>query len=83
MVRVKMGLKLEEARKLEIATALAAYFRAEFDEDMSEFRAEAVTEFMLAQIGPSQYNQGIADARGYLAEKINDLDVEFNEPEAT
>ena len=76
-----MALKLEDARKLEISAALAAYFRSEFDEDMSDFRAEAVTEFMLAQIGPSQYNQGIADARKYMAERINDLDIEFHEPE--
>jgi len=76
-----MGLKLEDERKSEISRALADYFAKEFDEEMSEFRAAAVVEFMLGQIGPSQYNQAIADARKYMADKINDLDTEFFEPE--
>jgi uncharacterized protein (DUF2164 family) len=36
---------------------------------------------MLRQIGPSQYNQAIQDARKYMAAKLEDLDSEFFEPE--
>ena len=76
-----MRIKLNDIRKAEITRALMAYSSSEFDEDISEFQAEALVEFLLRQIGPSQYNQGIADAHGYLAEKLADLDVEFHEPE--
>ncbi|MDA7948099.1 MAG: DUF2164 domain-containing protein [Hyphomicrobiaceae bacterium] len=76
-----MRVKLSDERKAEIADALVDYFAAEFDEELSAFRAASIVDFMLRQIGPSQYNQAIADARKYMAEKIDDLDAEFYEPE--
>lgn len=76
-----MRIKMTEERKSEVSQALVGFFKDEFDEDLSEFRALEVVDFMLGQIGPSQYNQGIADARGFLLEKLDDLDTEFYEPE--
>lgn len=76
-----MRIKLNDERKAAITRDLMDYFAAEFDEQLSEFRAETIVDFMLRQIGPSQYNQAIADARKYMAEKIDDLDTEFYEPE--
>ncbi len=49
----------------------------EFDEELSSFRAEALVDFMLRQIGPSQYNQAITDPRKFMLEKLDDLDSEF------
>ncbi len=74
-------LKLDDDRKAEIVRAVMGYFSSEFDEEMSAFRAEALVDFMLKQIGPSQYNQAIGDARKFIAEKLDDLDTEFFEPE--
>lgn len=76
-----MRIKLDDDRKAEITQDLVSFFYSEFDENMSEFRAEEVVNFMLKKIGPSQYNQGVADARKYIAEKIEDLDTEFHEPD--
>lgn len=76
-----MRIKLSDERKAAITRELMDYFAAEFDEQLSEFRAETIVDFMLHQIGPSQYNQAIADARKYMAEKIDDLDTEFYEPD--
>ncbi len=76
-----MRIKLDEDRKNEIVRALTGYFSSQFDEEISEFRARELVEFMLKQIGPSQYNQAIQDARKYMADKLEDLDTEFFEPE--
>ena len=76
-----MRIKLDDDRKAQIARAVMGYFSSEFDEDISEFRASELVEFMLKQIGPSQYNQAIQDARKYMAGKLDDLDTEFFEPE--
>jgi uncharacterized protein (DUF2164 family) len=38
---------------------------------------------MIGQLGPSLYNAGIQDARAYLAEKLDDLDIEFTLDETT
>ena len=72
-----MRIKLVEERKQLIAQKLVGYFSLEFDEELSTYRAEALVEFMLKQIGPSQYNQAINDARKYMTQKLDDLDSHF------
>ncbi len=32
-------------------------------------------------LGPPVYNQAVQDARGFVQEKLDDLDAEFYEPE--
>ena len=76
-----MRIKLNDDRKAQVSQDLVNFFYSEFDEDMSTFRANEIVEFMLKKIGPSQYNQGVADARAFMAEKIEDIDTEFHEPE--
>jgi uncharacterized protein (DUF2164 family) len=76
-----MRIKLEKERRADIIEALISFHSSEFDEDISEFRAAEIVDFLLQKIGPSQYNQGISDARKYLAEKLDDLDTEFYAPE--
>lgn len=70
-------LDLSPERRAELVTELQAYFADEFDETLSAFRAEELLTFMLKQLGPSLYNAGIQDARAFLAEKLDDLDIEF------
>ncbi len=76
-----MRIKLDDQRKKAIAVNLIDFYSSNFDDEMSEFKASEIVDFMLRQIGPSQYNQAITDARKYMAEKIQDLDTEFYEPE--
>lgn len=76
-----MPIKLDEERKSKIVAALTDYYYSEFEEELSAFRAVELVDFMVQQIGPSQYNQGVSDARKYMAEKLDDLDVDLNEPE--
>ncbi|MCP4935411.1 MAG: DUF2164 domain-containing protein [bacterium] len=76
-----MRIKLNEDHKNEIVRSLMGYFSSQFDEDISQFRARELVDFMLQQIGPSQYNQAIQDARKFMADKLEDLDTEFFQPE--
>jgi uncharacterized protein (DUF2164 family) len=76
-----MRVKLSDDRKARIEGDLIAFWQSEFDEAISEFQAAAIVDFMLRRIGPSQYNQAIADARGYMARIIDEIDTEFHEPE--
>jgi uncharacterized protein (DUF2164 family) len=76
-------LDLSPERRAELVTALQAYFSDEFDETLSAFRAEELLTFMIGQLGPSLYNAGIQDARAYLSEKLDDLDIEFTLDEAS
>ncbi|MEH6545560.1 MAG: DUF2164 domain-containing protein [Sneathiella sp.] len=76
-----MRIKLSPERKEEIANALSGYYQEQFDEELSEYRAMTLVEFLLQKIGPSQYNQAVTDVRKFLTEKVEELDTEFYEPE--
>ena len=76
-----MRINLTNERKEEIASALSGYYLEQFDEELNEYRALNIVDFLLQRIGPSQYNQAVGDVRKYLAEKIEELDTEFYEPE--
>jgi uncharacterized protein (DUF2164 family) len=76
-------LDLSPERRAELVTALQGYFSDEFDETLSVFRAEELLTFLIGQLGPSLYNAGIQDARAYLADKLDDLDIEFTLDEAS
>ena len=76
-----MRFKLNSERKAEITSALIGFYASEFDETLSPFQAEAIIGFLILRIGPSQYNQAITDACKYMAQKVEDLDTEFFEPE--
>lgn len=73
-----MPLKLDEARRDQIVASLRGFYQTEFDEDISRFRAEQVTDFLLAVLGPGIYNQAVQDARGYMQQKLDDLDGEIH-----
>lgn len=76
-----MAVTLDDTRRTQLIKRLQGFFLEEFDEDLSAFRAEGVLDFFLQSMGPSIYNQGVEDARVYMAKKLEDLDAEIHEPE--
>lgn len=80
--RTRTGrIDLSEERRAALVARLKALYLDEFDEDLSDFRAERLIEFFAKGIGAPVYNQAIQDARAYLADRLEDLDAEFYEPE--
>jgi len=69
-------IKLDPARRARAVSSLQAHFAREFDEPLSEFRAEAVIDLMLGTLGPDIYNQAVQDVRAHLQVKLDDLDGE-------
>ena len=74
-------IKLSDERRQRILDELVKLYHTEFDEELSAFQAERILEFFLRALGPPVYKQAIADARAYVAARIEDLDAEFYEPE--
>lgn len=70
-------IQLSDERKQGILKSFIAFYQGEFDETLSEFRAEQVLDFFIKALGPAVYNQAIQDARAFITEKLEDLDAEF------
>ena len=76
-----MRITLSPERRTTLLRALKEHFRAEFDEPLSDFRAEGLLNFFVRELGPAVYNQGVRDASGYMQEKLADIEGEIYERE--
>lgn len=63
--------------------ALKDYTTAEFDEPLSDFRAEGLLDFFIRELGPPVYNQGVRDAADFVQSKLADIDGEIYETETS
>lgn len=75
-------IKLSDGRREALLVGLKKLYYTEFDEDLSDFQAEQILSYFIKTLGPPVYNQAIADARAFVAGKLEDLDAELFEPEA-
>ncbi|MFN3212965.1 MAG: DUF2164 domain-containing protein [Henriciella sp.] len=69
-------IKLSPERRERLTGQLQTLFQAEFDERLSDFRAEQILDLMLETLGPGIYNQAVQDVRAHLQSKLDDLDGE-------
>ena len=76
-----MRIRLSPERRAALVEAIPRHFQAEFDEPISDFRAEGLLDFFVAELGPPVYNQGVRDAAGYVADKLADIEGEIFERE--
>jgi uncharacterized protein (DUF2164 family) len=76
-----MRIKLSDERRADVVVGLQRYMTKEFEIELSEFQARELLDFLVRHLGPSVYNQAIQDARGFVQEKLTDLEGEFYEPE--
>lgn len=71
-----MPVTLDPARRERAGARLQKLFSTEFDETLSDFRANQVIDLMLKTLGPAIYNQAVQDVRAHLQGKLDDLDGE-------
>ncbi len=71
-----MRIELSDERKADFRNQLQALFRDEFDEDLSEFRADEVLALFLKTLGPAVYNQAVQDVRAHFQTRLDDLEGE-------
>jgi uncharacterized protein (DUF2164 family) len=74
-------IKLSDQRRADLVATIQHFVRTEFDQELSEFQAARLLDFFVRHLGAPVYNQAVQDVRGFLQEKVSDLDVEFYEPE--
>jgi uncharacterized protein (DUF2164 family) len=76
-----MRIRLADERRTSLIRSIKNHFDEEFDEPLSDFRAEALLDFFVRELGPPVYNQGVRDACGYMQEKLGDIEGEVFETE--
>lgn len=70
----------KEANKAAIAS-IQRYFAENLDYEIGSLEASALLAFFLKEIGPSVYNQAVADAQARMQTRVMELDIEIHEDE--
>jgi uncharacterized protein (DUF2164 family) len=74
-------IKLSDQRRADLIAMIQHFVADEFDQTLSAFQAQHLLDFFVRHLGAPVYNQAVQDVRGFLQDKVSDLDVEFYEPE--
>ena len=78
-----MSIKLQKDTEKYLLGSIKRFVAENMDTEIGDLKASLVLEFCVREIGPSIYNQAIADAQTYFQEKATDLggsryEVEFD-----
>jgi len=76
-----MRIRLSPERRASLLRAIKQHFSAEFDEPVSDFRAQGLLDFFVRELGPPVYNQGVRDASSFIQERLADIEGEVYEQE--
>jgi uncharacterized protein (DUF2164 family) len=76
-----VAIKLEKDTENHLIDSIKRFFCEEMDDDIGDLKAMRVLDFCLSEIGPSIYNQAIADAQSFFQDKALDLGAVRYEPE--
>lgn len=61
--------------------SIRRYVTANMEEEIGDLKARLLLDFCLRELGPSIYNQAIADAQAYMQDKVAEMDGACHEVE--
>jgi uncharacterized protein (DUF2164 family) len=68
-----MPVKLTPDQRKQAIHSISRYLQEELEQEIGEMQAGFLLDYLLTEIAPIAYNQGVGDARRYLEEKMEDL----------
>ena len=68
-----MPIKLQKDTEKYLLGSIKRFVAENLDVDIGDLKASSFLEFCVKEIGPSIYNQAIADAQRFIQEKAADL----------
>jgi uncharacterized protein (DUF2164 family) len=74
-------MKLEKDTERYLLNSIKRFFDEEMEISVGDLKAAQILDFFTGELGPSIYNQAIADAQAYFVDKTSDLAGIHNEAE--
>jgi len=76
-----MPIELSREARDRAVASIERYFADELDQRIGNIAAGALLGFFLEEIGPLVYNKAVGQVQERLQERVQELDIEFNEDE--
>jgi uncharacterized protein (DUF2164 family) len=67
------NIKITKEKRDEMVTAIKNYFSKEREEEIGDLAAGLILEFIIEELAPEFYNQGVCDSYKYMGDMIEDL----------
>lgn len=72
-MKSKDKFKITKEKRDEMIAAIKAYYLDERDEEIGDLAASMVLDFIMEELAPEFYNQGVYDAYKYMNDRVEDL----------
>jgi uncharacterized protein (DUF2164 family) len=72
-MKSKDKFKITKEKRDEMIAAIKAYYFDERDEEIGDLAASMVLDFIMEELAPEFYNQGVYDAYKYMNDRVEDL----------
>ena len=76
-----MPINLSAETTGRLVSSIKGYAAEHLDEEVGDLKAGLLLDYVLKEIGPTIYNQAIADAQSYFTGRVADLEGVCHEPE--
>jgi uncharacterized protein (DUF2164 family) len=73
-MRGKPSITVSGEARTRLIASLQRYFAEQLDEEIGDLKADLLLRYVLEEIGPTIYNQAIAEARAFFEERAADLE---------
>jgi len=78
-----MAIELDRETELQMIESIQQYFEENLESSAGDLKASLLLKYILAEIGPTIYNQAITDAARHLQGVADELDAVCYQPEFT
>ena len=76
-----MAIELNKDAQTALIASIQRFFKENLELPIGNMQARSLLDYVLKEVGPSVYNQAIADAQRQMQARVLDLDVECYEKE--
>jgi uncharacterized protein (DUF2164 family) len=70
---LKSEIKINKETKEDLLRNIKLYFENERNEELGDLAASMVLDFIIKDMAPYFYNQGVLDAYKYLSDRVEDV----------
>ena len=72
-MKSKYNIKLTDEKRDEMISAIKNYFSTQRNEKMDDSAAGMILDFIMKELAPEFYNQGVYDIYKFMDKKIEEL----------
>lgn len=72
-MKSKDKFKITKEKRDEMIASIKAYYLDEREEEIGDLAASMMLNFIIEELAPEFYNQGVYDAYKYMNDRVEDL----------